>query len=116
MTNFIHIPSHSDCGNKPVISEQELQLDNSEKNSEKNTLGSEKSSEKTIGAYGMVRESNKSILDAIRQNANISAAEIAMSLGISSRTVEKRIRFMRENGIIRRVGPDKGGFWEVISD
>ncbi len=79
-------------------------------------MGSEKSSEKTIGAYGMVRESNKSILDAIRQNANISAAEIAMSLGISSRTVEKRIRFMRENGIIRRVGPDKGGFWEVISD
>ena len=121
LTFLIHIPSHPDCGNKPVISEQGLQLDNSEKNtlgseksSEKTCCGSEKSSEKTVGAYGMVEESNKSILDAIRQNANISAAEIAMSLGISSRTVEKRIRFMRENGIIRRVGPDKGGSWEIL--
>jgi ATP-dependent DNA helicase RecG len=56
----------------------------------------------------------QSILDAIHLNSKVSAAEIAMKLGMSSRAVEKRIKSMRENGIIRRVGPDRGGYWEII--
>ena len=56
----------------------------------------------------------QSILDAIRLNSKVSAAEIAMKLGMSSRAVEKRIKTMRENGIIRRVGPDRGGHWEIV--
>jgi len=72
--------------------------------SEKNTVNSEKSSEK-----------NRMIIAAIRQNSLVSAAEIAIQLGISSRAVEKRIKTLREIGIIRRVGPDKGGHWEVIT-
>ena len=76
----------------------------SEKSSEKNIVDSEKSSEK-----------NRMIIAAIRQNSLVSAAEIAIQLGISSRAVEKRIKTLREIGIIRRVGPDKGGHWEVIT-
>ena len=72
--------------------------------SEKNNVGSEKSSEK-----------NRMIIAAIRQNSIITAAEIAIQLGISSRAVEKRIKTLREIGIIRRVGPDKGGHWEIIT-
>jgi ATP-dependent DNA helicase RecG len=56
----------------------------------------------------------KLILDAMRQDPKVSAAKIAIQLGVSSRSVEKRIRHMRENGIIRRIGPDKGGFWELL--
>lgn len=54
------------------------------------------------------------ILNAMQENPKVSAAKIALLLGVSSRSVEKRIRTMRENGIIRRIGPDKGGFWEII--
>ena len=46
----------------------------------------------------------------------MTAAEIAMQLGVSSRAVEKRIRTLRENGVIRRVGPNKGGSWEIINE
>ena len=56
------------------------------------------------------------ILDAIRMDAKVSAAEIAMQVGISARAVEKRIRTLRENGVIRRIGPDKGGSWEIINE
>jgi len=56
----------------------------------------------------------KIILEAMQQNPKVSAARIAIFLGISSRSVEKRIRNMRENGIIRRIGPDKGGYWELL--
>ena len=56
----------------------------------------------------------KIILEAMQQDPKVSAARIAIILGISSRSVEKRIRTMRENGIIRRIGPDKGGYWEIL--
>jgi ATP-dependent DNA helicase RecG len=56
----------------------------------------------------------KLIINAMQQDPRISAAKIAMQLGVSSRSIEKRIRTMRENGIIRRIGPDKGGFWELL--
>lgn len=49
-------------------------------------------------------------------DAKVSAAEIAMQVGISARAVEKRIRTLRENGVIRRIGPDKGGSWEIINE
>lgn len=53
-------------------------------------------------------------LDAMQQDPKVSAAIIAILIGISSRSVEKRIRTMRDNGAIRRIGPDKGGFWEIL--
>lgn len=71
------------------------------KSSEKGVLGSEKSSEK--------------ILDLIKNKPTISAAEIAMEIDISARGVEKQIRKLREAGIIKRVGADRGGYWEITT-
>lgn len=80
-------------------------------------VGSEKSSEKKkLDGSGKSKGTNHAILAAIEQNAKISATEIAMQLGLSARAVEKRIKTLRENNIIRRVGPDKGGYWEIIKE
>ncbi len=83
--------------------------------SEKTFDDSEKSSEKSLDGSEKTKRNNQEIIDAIRANAKILAAEIAMQLGISSRTIEKRLKALREKGILRRVGPDKGGHWEVIN-
>ena len=98
LTFLIHIPIHAGCGNKPTTEKSAI-------GSEKNGSGSEKSSEK-----------NQAIISAIRLNPKVTAAEIAMKLGVSSRAVEKRIKTLRENGVIRRIGGDKGGYWEVIEN
>jgi predicted HTH transcriptional regulator len=37
-------------------------------------------------------------------------------LGISERAVEKQVRNLRESGRLRRLGPDKGGQWEVLEN
>ncbi|MBU4262036.1 MAG: hypothetical protein KKC76_09205 [Proteobacteria bacterium] len=39
---------------------------------------------------------------------------MAGRLGLSPRAVEKQIAKLREEGRIRRVGPAKGGHWEVL--
>lgn len=49
-------------------------------------------------------------------NCGASAITVALyddRLGVSRRTVTNRIRRLKEAGIVRRVGPDKGGYWEV---
>jgi len=49
----------------------------------------------------------------MRENPSVSAAEIAKAVGISPRAVEKQIANLKSKGQLRRVGPDKGGHWEV---
>ncbi len=59
-------------------------------------------------------KSSEQILDLIRNNKKISAREIATIIGISSRAVEKNIAVLRKNGILKRIGPAKGGHWEIV--
>jgi len=54
------------------------------------------------------------ILDAIEKNPGITIPEIAKTLSVSPRTIHNYIRRMKVAGILRRVGPDKGGHWEVV--
>ena len=54
------------------------------------------------------------ILRQIRNNSNITMSELAPAVGISSKAVEKQIARMKKDGILVRIGPDKGGHWEIV--
>jgi ATP-dependent DNA helicase RecG len=110
LTFLIHIPIHAGCENNLLVLANKKQSAGSEIISN----SSEMSSEKGRTGSDKPQDVVQSILNAIRKNSKVSAAEIAMKVGLSSRAVEKRIKTMRENGIIRRVGPDRGGYWEII--
>ena len=55
------------------------------------------------------------IIRQIRQNPNVSMSELASAVGISAKAVEKQIARMKKDGLLVRVGPDKGGYWEIVS-
>ncbi|MDO5527301.1 MAG: winged helix-turn-helix domain-containing protein [Prevotella sp.] len=55
----------------------------------------------------------KSIISLISNNPNITTTQMATALGINRSAVSKHIKRMQAEGVIRRVGPDKGGHWEV---
>jgi ATP-dependent DNA helicase RecG len=38
-----------------------------------------------------------------------------LELGRKTRAVEKDLKTLQKEGKIKRIGPDKGGYWEVIS-
>ena len=61
-------------------------------------------------------KSKEKILNLIHQNPSITTKELAEMIGLSIAGIEKNLRQMKENNQIRRVGPDKGGYWEVIAN
>ncbi|TET32858.1 MAG: winged helix-turn-helix transcriptional regulator [Planctomycetota bacterium] len=54
------------------------------------------------------------IMEAMDQDSKITVPDIAKAISVSTRTVNNHIRRLKEAGFIRRVGPDKGGHWEVV--
>lgn len=77
----------------------------------------EKVIEKVIEKASMlgerVTENKIKILRLILETPTISKAEISKLIGISENSVSRNIEAMR-NKYIRRVGSDRGGYWEVI--
>jgi fido (protein-threonine AMPylation protein) len=57
---------------------------------------------------------NDTVLSLIRQNKNITATEIGKQLKISLSTAKRRIKEMKEQQIIERIGSDKTGYWKII--
>lgn len=55
------------------------------------------------------------LLQLMSENPYVSQAELAKVLNVTSRTVARNIETLRGK-YLNRVGPDKGGFWEVIAD
>ncbi len=91
--------------------------DENEVKTESNNTGTEQGTEENLNQNGSQKSSQKSsqkILSMMSDNATVSTQEIADALGISRRAVTKQITKLREQGLIRRIGPDKGGHWEVI--
>ena len=58
-------------------------------------------------------KSREKVLRFIRENSAITTQEIAQILGLSLKGVEKIIRTLKQQKLLRRIGPDKGGHWEV---
>ena len=54
------------------------------------------------------------ILRLIKENLSITNKELARLCDITEDGVFYHIKKMKAAGIIRRIGPDKGGHWEVI--
>ncbi len=83
-------------------------VQSSEVNEKVNERVNEKVNEK-------VNERQKLIISMISSNPHITQAELAARLGISVVHVSKNMKKLQDQGIIRRVGPAKGGHWETIS-
>ena len=73
------------------------------------------SEQKSSGkSSGKKQKSSGKILELLRADNTISIPELAAKIGISERAVEKQLANLRDTGALRRVGPAKGGKWEVL--
>ena len=57
----------------------------------------------------------ENILASISKNSTISTKKLAAMCSLSERQVQRIMTKLKEQGVIRRIGPDKGGHWEIIA-
>ena len=61
----------------------------------------------------VTKKSNQKILSAISDNPNITIRELQDLLGLSESGVKKVISQLKKQSLLLRIGPKKGGHWEV---
>lgn len=59
-------------------------------------------------------KTSEKILSMMKANENITIAELTEAISVSSRSIERNIDKLKQEGKIDRVGADKGGYWKVI--
>ena len=69
---------------------------------------SEKSELKTT------QKTTQKIIELIKDNQTISIEEMADKCGLTRDGIKYQIRKLKQAGHLRRIGPDKGGHWEVL--
>jgi ATP-dependent DNA helicase RecG len=92
----------------------ENQSEVAEKVAENQGKLTEKLIEKATSLGEKLTQNRIRILELMMEDPYISRADLAKMLGISETSIYRNIEAMRGK-YLRRVGPDKGGFWEIIS-
>ncbi|OGO76486.1 MAG: hypothetical protein A2Y23_01865 [Clostridiales bacterium GWB2_37_7] len=69
-----------------------------------------------IGNRIGINETQKKIVELMKQDNKITIARLAENVGIAKRNVESNISDLKKKGIIARIGSRKNGQWEVIKD
>lgn len=78
--------------------------------------------EKTLNKEVQLTERQAKIINKMKETGKMNVLEndletsvsLASYLGVNERTIRWDLQFIQNQGIIRRVGPDKGEHWEVI--
>ncbi len=56
------------------------------------------------------------ILDIVKLNSKVTIGELADILEVDPKTIKRDITKLKKEQLLKRIGPDKGGHWEVVKD
>ena len=59
-------------------------------------------------------EKEQTILFLVTADSSVTTSEMARQLGFSRQTISKILASLKQRNLLRRIGPDKGGQWEVM--
>jgi len=66
--------------------------------------------------YDTDHDRSELIIELIKKDSKITINQIAKKLFVSRITILREIGKLKEMGILHRIGPAKGGHWEVNKD
>jgi len=72
-----------------------------------------KSGQKKVVRKGCQKTADR-IFGLLKDHPNLTQVGLVAALGISRQAIQKHIANLKAAGRLRRIGPDKGGHWEVV--
>ena len=61
-----------------------------------------------------VEKTVEKIISLIKENPNVTQKELVKKTGLTRRGIEWNLAKLKQEKIIKRVGSDKAGHWEII--
>ena len=58
-------------------------------------------------------KTSEKILRMLAENPSTTIATLSERCGVSSRSIERNLKQLQKDGLLKRVGPNKGGVWNV---
>lgn len=55
------------------------------------------------------------ILELLMSNASLTIVKLSLLLNLPTRTIERKIKSLKNKGLLQRIGSDKSGYWKVIN-
>ncbi|MBQ2098375.1 MAG: winged helix-turn-helix transcriptional regulator, partial [Bacteroidales bacterium] len=71
--------------------------------------------ENSGSAQKSTQKNTEKIISSIKQNSSITIGDLSKITGLSEKGVKKILSKLKFQNLIRRIGPDKGGYWVVIN-
>ena len=68
----------------------------------------------TVNGILKLTENQEKILKVIKDNPQITQKKIYEISGIPLRTIKRNIDVLKNKEIIKRIGSDKKGYWQII--
>lgn len=69
-----------------------------------------------VGNKKPLNKRREKIIAEMRDNPNITVAQLHTIIGVSETAIENNINFLRDNGYIERIGSKRAGYWHVIDE
>ena len=69
--------------------------------------------DKVIHNYSKTEDMSEKILDIIKIEPYVTIDKLSVLLNKTTRTIERNLSKLKARDLIERIGPDKGGYWEV---
>lgn len=67
----------------------------------------------TVKVGAKVTANQQKIMDAIKVNPFITQEELADIVGIAKKNIIANMKKLQTNGLIKRIGADKNGHWQI---
>lgn len=60
------------------------------------------------------QKTTRKILDLIALNPYVIRNEMAIECAVTPDAIKLQLKNLKDKGVIRRVGADRGGYWDII--
>jgi len=67
----------------------------------------------TVNDTVKITATQQKVLNALKENVDLTALQIKEQVGVSEATVKRALSALKKAGLIKRVGSDKTGHWDV---
>ena len=99
-----------------IIRRQVATAEDSVKGSvESSVEGSVENSVKGLTPLGGLSASAKRVYEALCVDQGLTYVSLMSRTGLSNRTIEVAVASLVKRGLLRRIGPKKGGHWEIVT-